>query len=204
MAITTHAELLTAINSWLNVSSSDWATNQATDLVMAAERRIFREVRVRSMEVVLSTTLGSGVLAVPSDYVEMKTLQVTGTPYQSLQRKPVEWIYAQYNTRAAAGKPKFFAREASNFIFGPYPDSDYGVHGVYYKRLNYLATTINALFTDCPDLYLFGALAESEPILGRDSRIAIWEAKYQKILGTVNGEDQREGGSGSQLTMAPG
>jgi hypothetical protein len=58
---------------------------------------------------------------------------------------------------------------------------------------------VNALFTNNPDLYLFACLAEAEIIIGRDKRVQLWEAKYQKILGLVNGVDNEESASGSSL-----
>ena len=35
----------------------------------------------------------------------------------------------------------------------------------------------NALLRDAPDLYLFGALAESAPYLQHDERLQVWEAR---------------------------
>ena len=35
----------------------------------------------------------------------------------------------------------------------------------------------NALLRDAPDLYLFGALAESAPYLQHDERVPVWEAR---------------------------
>ena len=49
----------------------------------------------------------------------------------------------------------------------------------------------------------FACLAESEILIGRDARIPIWEAKYQRILMDVNGADKAEDSSGSSLQMRP-
>jgi hypothetical protein len=38
-------------------------------------------------------------------------------------------------------------------------------------------------------------------VIGRDDRIKVWEAKYQKVLMQVNGEDLADGNSGSGLQM---
>jgi len=35
---------------------------------------------------------------------------------------------------------------------------------------------------------LFSCLAESEPLIGRDGRIAIWESKYRMVKDLVNSE----------------
>ena len=184
----------------MDVSSTD-LTAVIDDLVTVAEARIFREARTKDTEASISTAIASGVVAVPSDYIELKFAYLDTTPSTILERRPAEWIYSQYPTRSSSGIPKCIAREAGNFIFGPYADSGYTLKGVYYKKLAALSTTAHALFTNNPDLYLFGCLAESEILIGRDARIPLWEAKYQKILADVNGQDRAEGASGSTLRM---
>ena len=200
MAITTYNELKTAITSWLDVATAD-LSSIIDDLVTVGEKRIFRECRTRDMEDSFSTAISSGTIALPSGYVELKYARVDGTPSQPLERRSAEALYEMYPNRSAEGKPKFIAREGSTFIFGPYADSDYTIKGIYYKRLTAVSSSANALFTANPDLYLFACLAESEIVIGRDNRIAIWEAKYKKILDDVNGEDRREQASGSTLRM---
>lgn len=200
MALTTYTELKTAVSAWMDITAAD-ISGQIDDLVTIAEARIFRETRTKNTEAVLSGTITAGVVAVPSDYLELKFAYLTTSPSTSLERRSAEWIYSQYPTRSASGIPKTIAREAGNFIFGPYADSGYTLAGVYYKKLAALSTTDHALFTNNPDLYLFACLAESEILIGRDSRIQIWEAKYQKILADVNGLDNREDVSGGSIRM---
>jgi uncharacterized protein YhfF len=45
MAITSYATLKTAIAGWLDVDATA-LSNQIDDLIMAGEKRIFREVRI--------------------------------------------------------------------------------------------------------------------------------------------------------------
>ncbi len=191
MSLTTYAELKTAVTSWLDVPVATF-TNQIDDLVTVAETRIFRETRTKDTEQSFSTSIGSGVVALASDYLEMKSARLNTQPSQSLERRSAEWIYSQYPARSAGGRPRFF---------GPYPDSGYTVAGVYYKRLPALSSGVHALFTNNPDLYLFACLAEAELLIGRDERIKVWEAKYQNILAAANGLDNREDSSGSVLRV---
>lgn len=200
MAITTYAELKTAIVSWMDIATAD-LTSIIDDLVTVAEKRIFREARTRDMEAALSGTISSGAVALPADYVELKTAYIDRSPTQWLERRATQWIYEEYPMRSSSGLPKFISREGTNFIFGPYPDSAYSVKGIYYKRLAALSSGVHALFTNNPDMYLFACLAESEIVIGRDKRIPVWEGKYNKILADVNGEDRREQASGSPLRM---
>lgn len=200
MSITSYSELKTAVANWLNRSD---LSAYITDFVMMGEKRIYRELRVRAMEASLSSAISSGVIAVPNGYVELKFAYIDGSPVQRLTKKDPGWIYEYYSTRSANGKPNFIAREVDNFIFGPYPDSAYTVKGVYYKRLDALSdvNTTNWFITNAPDLLLFASLAEAEPFLKNDERIALWEAKYDKIKNQIMSEDKAETHSGSPLTI---
>lgn len=203
MSLSTYAALKTSVAGWMNVSASD-LSSQIDDVVTLGETRVYREARTRDAETSYSTAMASGVVSVPSDYVEMKFLYLDGSPTSILERRSAEWVYTEYPTRSSSNRPRFWARDAGSFIFGPYPDSNYTVKGVYYKKFAALSSAVNNQFLNNPDLYLFACLAESEILIGRDSRIPIWEAKYNKILQDVNGLAKREDVSGSTLRMRLG
>lgn len=197
MAITNYTSLAAALPAWLDVGTAD-VSSVIADLIDNGEKRIFREVRVPEMEASLSSAISSGVISVPSDYVELKFAYVDGTPTQYLQMVSPSYIYERYPTRGAEGMPIVMARDGSNFIFGPYPDSNYTIKGTYYKRLAAIsATSTPALVTANSDLYLYACLVESEPILGRDRRMPLWESKYRMVKELVNGEADRSRFSGN-------
>jgi hypothetical protein len=198
MAITTYAELQTSVGNWLHRAD---LTAIIPDLIMLGEKRIFREVRVRVMETALNSAIASGVLAVPADYLELKFAYIDGTPVGPLSRSTASEIYTEYPLRSSTSKPKKIAREGSNFIFGPYPDSNYTVKGIYYAQLTSIASSANALFTANPDLYLFAALCEAAPYIKNDSRVPLWEQKYQSIKADMEASDKREYGSGGGLEI---
>jgi hypothetical protein len=200
MSISSYSELKTAVSTWL--ARSD-LTSYTGDLVALGEKRIYRDLRIRAMEASLSSTIAAGVIAVPDGYVAMKYAYVEANPIGKMQRKDAEWIYEKYPTRAADGQPRYFAREADNFIFGPYPDSTYTIKGVYYKRLTALsdANPTNWFITNSPDLLLFAALCEAAPFLKADNRIQIWETKYKMVKDSIQLEDDQEEFSGSPLAM---
>lgn len=201
MSISTYSELKNSIASWLHRTD---LTSYIPDFIRLGEDRIYRELRIRAMETSLSTAIASGVIAVPSDYIEMKHVYISGSPVQYLQRKPPEWIYENYPTRSADGKPKYLAQEAGNFIFGPYPDSAYTVKGVYYKRLAALSdsNTTNWFTTNASGILLFAALLEASPFLKNDERVTLWDAKYEEEKTGIENEEKRERFSGSHLGMS--
>lgn len=197
-AITSYATLKTEIAAFLHRSD---LTSEIPGFIQLGELRIYRDLRVRQMETALSSAISSGVVALPTGYMELKYAYVSGSPAQKLERKDAEWIYHNYPTRSSDGKPKFIAREASNFIFGPYPDSAYTITGVYYKKLTSIVTSeeANWLITDVPDLILFASLCEAAPWLMNDERTGVWEAKYAQIKARVQKQDDDEEFSGSPL-----
>jgi len=201
MSLSTYSGLKSSVAGWMNVSASD-LSGQIDDLVTIAETRIYREARTRDGEQSYATAMASGVLAVPSDYVEFKYLYCSASPGTPLERRPIDWLYSNYpRVNASSGIPQYFARDGTNFVFGPVPDGSYTATGVYYKKFAALSSAVNNQFLNNPDLYLFACLAESEILIGRDARIPLWEAKYGKILADANGLNERENSSGSSLRM---
>lgn len=198
MAITTYAELQTAVSNWLHRSDLG---SIIPDLIMLGEKRIFREIRARIMETALSDTIASGVIALPSDYLELKFAYVDGSPVKLLQRTSPTALLQKYPLRSSTSKPFLIARQGTNFIFGPYPDSTYTIKGIYYAQPTGIATSANSLFTNNPELYLFAALLEAEPYMKNDNRVMLWQAKYDQIKDQINSYEKQEAGSGSGLQV---
>jgi hypothetical protein len=203
VALTTYSGLKTAVANWLNRTD---LTSYIPDFIALAEERIYRDLRIKAMETAFSSTVASGVIALPTDYLELKSAYVDGSPIYFLERASLEDIYSKYPTRAAGGKPLYIAREGENFIFGPYPDAAYTIKGIYYKKLPALSdsNTTNWLTSSAPSLILFGALTEAAPFLKDDARLAIWEGKFQTQMRDVQRADKREALRGSSLTMSAG
>lgn len=188
MAISTHAELLTAVNNWLDVSSSDFATNQATDLVMLGEKWINATVRCPEMEATLGATVSAaGIAAAPTGFLGLKYAYIENTYTKTLKIVPPEQVYSLYTDRASTSDPEIIAYTAGNFICGPAGVGDV-IKGVYYKRQGPLSSAVYDLFTNHPDLFLFAALSEAELILGEDKRVARWMAKRDEIAALLNNE----------------
>lgn len=184
MAISTLAELKTAITNWTKRAD---LTSYTEDLIMVGEKWIFRNVRAREMETALSGTISSGVLAVPSGFRALKHARINQTPTVPLGIKSASWIYENYPNRSSTTTPKFIAVDGSNFIFGPNA-SALAVVGMYYGALTSVISSANALFTAHPDLYLFAALAETEPFLKNDKRVVLWTAKRDQAKDDINRE----------------
>lgn len=198
MSFDTYSDLQAGVANWLQRAN---LAAIIPDLIMMGEKRIFRTVRVRVMETALNGTISSGVLAVPDDYLDLKFAYLDNTPAIPLKRVSGSQVYQQYPYRASVGKPQIIGREGSSFIFGPYPDSDYTVNGIYYAKPASIQTEANALYVANPDLYLFAALCEAAPYLKDDPRIQLWESKLATVIADMEMEDTEEYGSGGGLEV---
>lgn len=201
MSIANYSELKTAVANWINRSD---LTSYIPDLIALGETRIYRDLRIRAMETALSSAISSGLISLPSDFVELKHAYVNSTPVKNLVVKDAEWIYLNYPTRSSTGTPAFIGIDAGNFIFGPYPDSAYTVKGTYYKRLVALSdsNTTNWFTANAPGILLFAALAETEVFLKNDSRTLLWSDKYEQEKNGILMEEKKSRLSGS-LYMSP-
>lgn len=200
--ITDYATCVTAIGDYL--ARSDLSTF-IPNFLQNAQAKMYRSLRIRPMEAALSVTIASGVAAVPADYLDLKYAYVNSTPIRFLERSTPEQIYTNYSTRSASGEPAWIAREADNFIFGPYPDSTYTIAGIYYKQLTLLSgsNTTNWFTTNAPDALLYGALLEAQPFLMNDKRIPTWQALFSESIDTIESQEKRERYSGSVPRMRP-
>lgn len=190
MALATYNDLLTNVAGWLHRSD---LTASIPDFVTLTESKINKALRVREMETTTASTIASGVIAVPTNYVALKDAYISSaSPIAGLQRKTAEFIIDRYPNRVADKMPQAIARQGSNFIFGPYPDSNYVVTLVYYNRLTPLATAVNSVYTNYPGLWLFGALAESAPFIKDDKRVTLWQIKFKELLEAIQDESDDE------------
>lgn len=190
MAIATLANLQNQVKSFLHRASllDAAGADNVTELIVLGERWIFRKARTRQMESALSATIASGVATVPSDFIDLKHARIDGSPSRFLKHRRSQWIYENYPLRSSDGKPFYIGVDGANFIFGPYPDSNYSVLGIYYAKPTSIETSANTLFTQNPDLYLYAALSEMEAFIKNDKRVAFWIAKRNAILEDVNEE----------------
>src|SRR5688572_324554 len=76
MAISTYAELLTAIENHLDRSDLD---DRIPEFVVLGEARIGRDVKAKQMEQRVSTTPTSQYVSVPSDFVSLRGVRIEGT-----------------------------------------------------------------------------------------------------------------------------
>lgn len=197
--ITDYASLQSAITDYLD--RSDLSTVVTTFIGMG-ESRIYRDLRIREMEVVTAATVTSSTFAVPADYREMRNLYVTdatGAYLYELERASPFWLRSQFQLQSSQGRPQYYAREAGNFVIGPYPNTSYPLSMLYYARLPSLSVTntTNWLTSNNPDLIFAAAMVEAGVYQQDTQAVQYWESKYGQLSSQVEKADKNERMSGS-------
>ncbi len=187
MTISTYAELKDEIILWLDRDDLD---TMVDSFIRLAESRHRREVRIREMITTSPLTAVTRFAALPTGYLEAKTLRLTTEPLTVLT--PLT-LHEMNNRRVlTTGKPLFFTTH-SEIEFDRSPDVTYTGEIIYYKALSPLSTSTinNALLTVAPDIYLYSALAASAPFLMNDERIAVWNGLYIDAKDSINYMDSK-------------
>jgi hypothetical protein len=105
------------------------------------------------------------------------------------------------------GYPEVFARELDNFVMWPFPDGERDYELNYYAKLANLAqdADTNAVLTEEPGLYLYGALKEAEPFIRGDTDFAalvqLWKGRYEELMTGIALERSEEDRSGSTVEV---
>ena len=163
------------------------------EFIRLAEDRLARDLRIRQMLKVVTTTSTSadGTVEMPADFLAMKDLHISSTdPIQTVTFQSPSNFFR--NTRATtSGLPVFYTALGSEFRFAPIPDAAYTLQMLYYYKPAYMSSTVssNLWLANTPDLLLYAALGEAEPFLMNDERLATWSAMYDRGVNALTKSD---------------
>lgn len=201
MAITTYAELKTAVADWLNRSD---LTAVIPSFIALAESHFNQEERLRNQKSIVraTATFNQEYEALPGDYLEMLNLtNQTTVPFQKMQFLSLnQWdnFKRDFTTLQV---PKYYTIVGNQLQLLPVPGADITAEMVYYAKIPALSdtNTANWLLTNHPEVYLYGTLIQAAPYLKDDDRIATWNAMLEKTLDNIHQADDRALYAGSVI-----
>lgn len=192
MAITSYAELQTAIGNWLGRPADPLIAPIIPDWIALTEARFNRELRLRAMEDRAIADVSGQYVALPVDFLELRNIQLNTNPVialEYLEPGAIDGIWAG----SATGRPRFFSIVNGQIQLAPSPDATYQAEIVYWRKVPALTGTSqsNIVLASAPDIYLFGALAEAAAYLGDDEHFGPWDARFQLALRRLRESDDR-------------
>ena len=193
MSITNYSEFQASVASWLNRGD---LSASVPDFITLAETQLNTDLKARAMDakVTLSTVVGTNTVALPTDMLAMRRLQVSGTYNQPLSYRSPDEISIEFSDNTS-GQPVVFTVIGSNIELAPIPDAIYSLELTYQQKIPALSgsNTTNWLLTSWPNAYLYAALLAATPFIMNDARIATWAQLYAKAIEGINNVDWYSG-----------
>lgn len=191
MPFSNYTELQSSVADWLH--RADLAA-VIPDFILLAEKDFNRRFNVTPKELSAALTLTAGAQAVnlPVDYATPVALWNELT--QPRWELPLMTVAEMPRNSATATGPCAWAIDGAQIVFDYPADQNYPLTLRYVQSvfLKDAAGGANTMLTRYPDLYLYGALAQSAPYMRDDGRIAVWQAKYEQIIAGARAEASRD------------
>jgi hypothetical protein len=186
MAITNYGELKTAIKAWQYNAKP--IQTYAADIVTLSQGWLNRNLRCREMITVSDITIGSGVYALPSNY-----LQYVHVVEKASTRRPLTFISQTESDRVYPSRPsglgETFTIIGSNIRVFPTPSNQ--IELTYYAALAAFANdaATDWLLTKLPNLYLATGCMFAAELLKDDVETQKQLAIAQMYLDQLKAED---------------
>lgn len=199
MAITTYAELQTAIGNWLN--RSDLAAS-APDFIALAEAQMERDIDHWRRSKRATASVDTQYVELPSDFVKPERIHMSGAKEALEVMSLAEMQDRRYADDDTAGEPRFYALTGGEIELFPTPSELSSLEMTYQRTIPALSdsNTTNWVLDNAKDLYLYGALMQSAPFLVDDARIAVWQTLYASGVTAIN-QQSRDAKHGSNLKL---
>ena len=216
MAITTYAELKTAIANWLERSD---LTSRIPEFIALAQAKMYRGVlgpdgrtwvipplRVRDMITTANIAVTSGVGATPSGWLEFVRLWIDSTDQPNLKYLPPQTFYdnaGAHNTAAASDVLAYTIEGAVIRTAAPMTET---LKSVHYAKFTAMSADGDSdwVLLQAPHVYLDGALAEAYGGYLRDPDGAAFHgASFAAGVKGLMGQDKQAQHAGSTLVMRP-
>ena len=189
MAITTYAELQTALGDWLNRADLDQKVPDFNRLAESTLNDVLRSADMVTQSTSIAITSGRATL--PADALEIVYAQVASSEDEPLEQITPQQLTMLRRTRTRnAANPRFYAIVGRDIVVTPTPASG-SLDLDYYQRLPVLSdsNTTNWLLTDSPHIYLYTSLLHATPFLMDDARYAVFNNTVsQQVMAAVRSQ----------------
>jgi hypothetical protein len=200
MAITDYAQLQAAAANWLVRAD---LTARIPEFITLAEARLNRVLRARLAEAEVQVSLAAGARAapLPAGFAEALQLwRVTAAGRESLAFLEPSLL----GVSSLRGEPCAWTVDGGQIAFDrpALQGADFVLRMLRRFALSEAQPT-NGLLADAPDVYLFATLCEAAPFLRDEALAGAYEAKLQRAIGELNGQDARARAARTLRTELP-
>jgi hypothetical protein len=201
MALTNYTTFTATVESYL---ARNDLTSVIPDFVQLAQIRMSRDLRTEAMLKVATTTPTDNKVAFPTDFLELREIHFQGNPPVLLEFQTPDLFFRNGQT-TLSGRSHYFTMLGTEFQFAPSQDTSYTIQILYYAQPTFVSSTnaTNLYLTNYPDALLYATLAEAEPYLYNDPRIATWSALYDRAIANIKTSDLGQTYAYTTLSVTP-
>ena len=201
MAFTNYSAFVTTVENYL--ARTD-LTSVIPDFVQMAQLRMSRDLRTEAMLKVATTTPSDNKVAFPTDFLELREMHFQGNPPIILEYQSPDLFFRNGQT-SLSGRSHYFTMLGTEFQFAPSQNSDYTIQILYYAQPTFISSTTssNLFLAYYPDALLYATLAEAEPYLMNDPRVATWSALYDRAIANIKTSDLGQTYAYTTLNVTP-
>ncbi len=201
MALTNYTTFTATVESYL---ARNDLTSVIPDFVQLAQLRLSRDLRTERMLKVATTSPSDNKVAFPSDFLELREMHLQGNPPILLEFQTPDLFFRNGQT-TLSGRSHYFTMLGTEFQFAPSQDTSYTVQILYYAQPTFISSTTasNLYLAYYPDALLYATLAEAEPYLYNDPRIATWSALYDRAIANIKKSDLGQTYAYTTLSVTP-
>jgi hypothetical protein len=175
----TYATLQTEISDYLNRTD---LTDKIPTFIGIAEAFMFREIRVKAIEVSVTGSTVSGYAAIPADFGSLSrvTMSSNGKTYN------LDYLSAPTETSTVEAMPGFYSFENGQIrIWGTGTGSAYTLVYVPAVAALSISNTTNWLLTNAHDLYLYASCLEGARYLRDAGEVASLTQVVSTLVNSV-------------------
>lgn len=171
--------------SWRSDPADADFTIAIPTLITLGHQRANRSLRLTSM-MTRAVNQGDGTRFIPlpgagtePDYLEMRSLRITVESSKNDQL--IQVTPEGLNIRAGSGRTASQYCVHREIEFDSEVGDGISIEMVYYTPFLEISSSnpSNWLLENAYDIYLYGSLAEAEPLLRNDERIAVWSERWK-------------------------
>ena len=201
MAFTNYTTFVSTVESYL--ARTD-LTSVIPDFIQMAQLRMSRDLRTERMLQVATTTPTDNKVAFPSDFLELREMHFQGNPPVLLEFQSPDLFFRNGQT-SLSGRSHYFTMLGTEFQFAPSQNSDYTIQILYYAQPTFISSTTasNLYLAYYPDALLYATLAEAEPYLMNDPRVATWSTLYDRAIANIQKSDLGQTYAYTTLNVTP-
>jgi len=194
-----------AVADWLDVTSGS-AYDRLGDYIHLSEIELDRRLRLREAMAFNKTVIDNdGIITLPSDYSQMKTVTVGPECIPLEAVTPDRYLTLRSQTSFEAGQSIYYTIIGEKLNFVPL-GSGMDVNISYYRKADPLSDDVpeNIYSIYAPEALLAGALKYGFKFLADEERVAIWQGEFNTQVQALNSDAQKAELPSSPLKMRSG